>query len=73
MARLIAAFPQACVRRVDRRSVYLQYGLPESEALEREWANSADVLKAEGVAGAARFAGGAGRHGDFGDFTKPRN
>jgi enoyl-CoA hydratase len=53
--------------------VYLQYGLPESKALEREWANSADVLKAEGVAGAARFAGGAGRHGDFGDFTKPRN
>jgi enoyl-CoA hydratase len=72
MARLIAAFPQACVR-VDRRSVYLQYGLPESEALEREWANSAGVLKAEGVVGAARFAGGAGRHGDFGDFTKPRN
>jgi enoyl-CoA hydratase len=72
MARLIAAFPQACVR-ADRRSVYLQYGLPESETLEREWTNSAGILKAEGAAGAARFAGGAGRHGDFRDFTKPRN
>src|SRR5262245_7194027 len=72
MARLIAAFPQACVR-ADRRSVYLQYGLPGTEALEREWANSAGVSKAEGAAGAARFAGGAGRHGDFRDFTEPQN
>jgi len=69
MARLIAAFPQACVR-ADRRSVYLQHGLPASEALEREWANSAGIVKAEG---AARFAGGAGRHGDFRDFTEPKN
>ena len=72
MARLIAAFPQACVR-ADRWSVYLQHGLPASEALEREWANSAGVVKAEGAAGAARFAGGGGRHGDFRDFTEPRN
>src|SRR6516225_1534377 len=33
MARLIGAFPQACVR-ADRRSIYLQHGLPEREALE---------------------------------------
>ena len=63
MARLIGAFPQACVR-ADRRSIYLQHGLPEREALEREWWNCAGVFKAEGAAGAARFADGAGRHGN---------
>jgi len=63
MARLIGAFPQACVR-ADRRSIYLQHGLPEREALEREWRNCAGVFKAEGAAGAARFADGAGRHGN---------
>jgi enoyl-CoA hydratase len=72
VARLIAAFPRACVR-ADRRSVYLQYGLPESEALEQEWATSAGVLKAEGAAGAARFTAGAGRHGDFRDFAARQN
>ena len=64
MAHEIARFPQACVR-ADRRSVYLQHGLPEHTALEREWTNCTGVFKAEGAAGAARFAKGAGRHGDF--------
>jgi hypothetical protein len=32
-------------------------------ALEREWDNSAGTFRAEGAAGAARFAKGAGRHG----------
>jgi enoyl-CoA hydratase len=72
MARLIAAFPRACVR-ADRWSVYLHYGLPESEALEQEWTNSAGILKAEGAAGAARFAAGAGRHEDLRDFMEPQN
>ena len=35
-------------------------------ALEREWTNSIGVVELEGTAGAARFAKGAGRHGDFG-------
>jgi enoyl-CoA hydratase len=72
MARLIAAFPQACMR-AERRSVYLQHGLLASEALEREWANSAGVVKAQGAAGAARFTGGAELHGDFRDFAEPQN
>jgi len=66
MARLISTFPQACVR-ADRRAIYLQHGLREREALELEWRNCAGVFKAEGAAGAARFAEGAGRHGNLGD------
>jgi|GEM_PF-3360617 enoyl-CoA hydratase/carnithine racemase len=46
----LAAFPQSCLN-VDRLSA-IQGGVA--------------ALQAEGVAGAARFAGGAGRHGDFG-------
>jgi enoyl-CoA hydratase len=68
MARRIAKFPQVSLR-ADRRSVYLQYGLPVLAALEREWVNSEGTFKAEGAAGAARFAKGAGRHGDFRDFS----
>lgn len=70
MALEIARFPQAAVR-ADRRSVYLQHGLPVRAALEREWSNCTGVFAAEGAAGAARFAKGAGRHGDFGNVAKP--
>jgi enoyl-CoA hydratase len=72
MAHEIARFPQGCVR-ADRRSVYLQHGLPEHAALEREWTNCEGVLKAEGTAGAARFAAGAGRHGDFSNLGRPHD
>jgi enoyl-CoA hydratase/carnithine racemase len=72
MAREIARFPQASLR-ADRRSVYLQHGLSERAALEREWTNCAGTFKAEGAAGAARFASGAGRHGDFTNSMQPRN
>jgi enoyl-CoA hydratase len=65
MARRIAQFPQISLR-ADRRSVQLQHGLPELAALEREWSNSEGTFKAEGATGVARFAKGAGRHGDFG-------
>src|SRR5215475_604964 len=65
MADEIARFPQACVR-ADRRSAYLQQGLTVRAALEQEWVNSIGVVELEGAAGAARFAKGAGRHGDFG-------
>jgi len=66
MAQEIARFPQACLR-ADRRSTYLQQGLALRSALEQEWANSIGVVELEGAAGAARFADGAGRHGDFGN------
>ena len=64
MAHEIARFPQECVR-ADRRSVYLQHGLPVREALESEWRNSQAIVDAEGIAGAARFANGKGRHGNY--------
>ena len=67
MAREIARFPQACVR-ADRRSAYAQQGLSLREAMRKEWYNGIPAFKAEGAAGAARFASGKGRHGDFGDI-----
>jgi len=67
MAQEIARFPQACVR-ADRLSVYRAHGLSVREGLESEWATSAGIVKAEGMAGAARFASGKGRHGDFRDI-----
>src|ERR1700730_12034725 len=67
LARDIARFPQECVR-ADRRSIYLQQGLPVRQALEREWRNGQDALLHEGIAGAARFASGRGRHGSAADI-----
>lgn len=64
LAHEIARFPQACVR-ADRRSVYLQHGLPVREAMRREWWNGQECLVLEGVTGAGRFASGKGRHGDY--------
>ena len=64
LAREIARFPQDCMR-ADRRSIRLQEGLSEAEALRAEWNNSVGVFEREGAAGAARFAAGKGRHGDF--------
>jgi enoyl-CoA hydratase len=72
MAHEITRFPQACVR-ADRRSVYLQHGLQEHAALEREWSNCSGVFKAEGALGAAQFASGAGRHGDFSGLWRPQD
>jgi enoyl-CoA hydratase len=38
------------------------------DALRSEWDNSTGMLAAQGLAGATRFSGGKGRHGDFGDI-----
>lgn len=65
LAEEIARFPQAAVR-ADRKSVYESYGLTVREGLRREWANGVEAHHKEGAAGAARFASGLGRHGDFG-------
>jgi enoyl-CoA hydratase len=67
MAHEIARFPQACMR-ADRRSVYAQQGLGLRDAMRKEWYNGIPAFKAEGAAGAARFASGKGRHGNFGDI-----
>jgi enoyl-CoA hydratase len=68
MAHQIARLPQVSLR-ADRRSVYLQHGLSVLAALESEWNNCSGTFKAEGAAGAARFAKGVGRHGDFSNFA----
>jgi enoyl-CoA hydratase len=67
MAHEIARFPQACMR-ADRRSVYSQQGLTIREAMRKEWYNGIPTFKDEGAAGAARFASGKGRHGNFKDI-----
>jgi enoyl-CoA hydratase len=67
MAHEIARFPQACMR-ADRRSAYRQNGLGVRDAMRYEWRNGVPAYFAEGAAGAARFAGGKGRHGDFSDL-----
>jgi enoyl-CoA hydratase len=65
LAREIAAFPQACLRS-DRASARAQWAHDERSALQHEFAlGKATVLSGETVAGAARFAAGAGRHGRF--------
>jgi enoyl-CoA hydratase len=64
LAREIAAFPPACLRS-DRRSVYENLGRPETDALASEFGHGMASLRAEGVAGAQRFASGEGRHGAF--------
>jgi enoyl-CoA hydratase len=63
LAHQIAAFPQTCLRG-DRRSAYEQWDLAESAALASEFGHGMATLgSGETLAGAARFVGGAGRHG----------
>ncbi|HJV42604.1 crotonase/enoyl-CoA hydratase family protein [Caulobacter sp.] len=66
LARQIAAFPQACMK-ADRHSAYAQWDLPLDAALKQEGRLGAPIVAAEGRAGARRFVGGAGRHGQFGN------
>lgn len=63
LAAAIARFPQACLR-ADRASVLEQEGQDEEGALRGELRHGAGVLT-EALEGAARFAGGEGRHGSF--------
>ena len=66
LATQIAKFPQQCMN-ADRASAYAQWDLPLAEALQREGAGGFPVVQAEAIAGAARFAAGAGRHGAAAD------
>ncbi|MBL4850011.1 MAG: crotonase/enoyl-CoA hydratase family protein [Planctomycetes bacterium] len=63
LAHELAALPQACLRS-DRRSVYAGLDLPLEAAIENEFREGYASLQAEGRGGAARFAAGAGRHGE---------
>ena len=63
LAHELAALPQNCLRS-DRRSAYEQWGSDLDEALRRETELGLEVIRSgETQAGAARFAAGAGRHG----------
>ena len=62
LAAEIAAFPPQCLR-ADRASAFAQWDLPLAQALQQEGASGYAALRAEGLAGAARFVAGAGRHG----------
>lgn len=63
LARHLASFPQLCLR-ADRRSSYEQWGRPITEALGRETELGLEPIRAgETIAGAQRFADGAGRGG----------
>jgi enoyl-CoA hydratase len=61
LAAQLAALPQQCMRS-DRLSALHQWGLSEAEAIDVEFASMHRVA-AEALAGAGRFAAGAGRHG----------
>ena len=65
LAHEIARFPQSCVR-ADGHSVRFQHGLSMQQALRQEWCGSKTEIS-KGVEGAARFASGKGRGGDFSD------
>lgn len=66
LAEQIAAFPWTCVL-TDRASVYEGLDLSFEEALANEHRHGARALADGAIAGASRFAGGAGRSGRFGD------
>lgn len=63
LAAEIAAFPQTCMRE-DRMSVLEQDGLDTDAAIANELRHGMVSLATDTLAGASRFAGGAGRHGE---------
>jgi len=67
LAEVIAKFPQVCMRS-DRRSSYEQWTLELGGALTNEARLGLPALEAEAQKGAARFASGKGRGGDFGNI-----
>jgi enoyl-CoA hydratase len=65
LAEQLCRFPQTCLRS-DRLSACEQWGMSVDDALGNEFRRGMEVIRSgETVAGAARFAGGRGRHGDF--------
>lgn len=63
LARQLCAFQQATMN-ADRMSAYRQWDLPIEQALHQEWERGKQRI-ADGLEGAARFAGGEGRNGRF--------
>jgi enoyl-CoA hydratase len=70
LAQQIAGFPQTCLRS-DRLSAYEQWDLSLDNALRNEFERGLQVIASrETVEGAARFAAGEGRHGEFESESK---
>jgi enoyl-CoA hydratase/carnithine racemase len=68
LAQQLSRFPQRCLRS-DRLSSYRQWSLDLGAALREETRLGLEVIRSgETREGASRFAGGAGRHGDFGSI-----
>jgi enoyl-CoA hydratase len=67
LAKEIARFPQACLR-ADRASAYAGWSRDIDDGLKHEARRGAPVIAKESTAGAARFASGKGRGGDFGSI-----
>lgn len=67
LAHRIARMPQTCLRG-DRNSARAQWGDDEATAMGREFEIGMTSLRADGIAGAARFAAGRGRSGTFEDI-----
>jgi enoyl-CoA hydratase len=65
LARTIASFPETCMRN-DRASAWEQGGMGSEAAMANEFRHGMTTLASgESLAGSARFARGAGRHGAF--------
>ncbi len=65
LAHQIASFPQVCMRH-DRLSSYEQWGMSVDDAIANEFQHGLETIQSgETLEGAARFAGGDGRHGAF--------
>lgn len=64
LGRQLAAYPQECLRN-DRVSVHHQHGRDLDDAMAYELQVGMRSLHTDALGGAARFAGGAGRHGAF--------
>jgi enoyl-CoA hydratase len=64
LGRRLATFPQGALR-ADRRSLLGQWSLDFADALRAEYHGGVEVLNSgEAQAGARRFTGGGGRHGE---------
>jgi enoyl-CoA hydratase len=69
LASELSALPQVCLRE-DRASSYAQWGLGIDDAIQVELEHGLRVLRSgESLAGASRFAAGAGRHGAAADVN----
>ena len=66
LAHQIADFPEICMRS-DRMSAYESLDLDYADAMLNEFRRGQDALSQEALAGATKFADGAGRHGSFDD------